>query len=115
MKNFVQSGAVLRMTAPADVKSGAAVIVGNVFGIACADALEDEPVELQVVGVFTLPKTAGAGIDEGAVVYWDVSASACVAAGGAGNAAIGVCTETAGSPATSVKVRLNGTHITVGT
>ncbi len=38
MKNYVQSGNVVTLAAPANVKSGDGVLVGSLFGVAAYDA-----------------------------------------------------------------------------
>jgi predicted RecA/RadA family phage recombinase len=111
VKNFVQRGDVIRLTAPAAVKSGDGILVNAIFGVCATDAGSGDDVECSTVGVFELPKSGAGGVsfDQGDAVFWDVSASLCVASAGAGNAAIGAATEAAGSSATTVRVRLDGT------
>jgi predicted RecA/RadA family phage recombinase len=65
-----------------------------------------EPVECALVGVFELPKAAEA-INQGVAVYWDAGAGN-VTATATGNSLIGAVTETVGSGAATVPVRLNG-------
>jgi len=74
MKNYVQSGAVLTVAAPASVLSGAGVLVGSLFGVACGDALSGAEVEIQTEGVFDLPKATGAAWTVGQRLYWDDTA-----------------------------------------
>ena len=112
-RTFVQPGNTLTLAAPAKVASGDGVVVNSIFGIAAFDAESGADVEVHTIGVHELKKTAGAGIDQGAKVYFDVSAGECVGSPGTGNALIGTCTETAGSAATKVRVRLDGVGITV--
>ncbi len=57
MKNFVQNGDTITVTAPAAVASGDFVQVGRIRGVAVASAASGDPVELQTVGVFDIPKT----------------------------------------------------------
>jgi predicted RecA/RadA family phage recombinase len=90
------------------VKSGDAVVLGSLFGIAEVDAAEGETYSLTLVGVHVLPKATGAGINAGAKTYYDVSEKNCVALD-TGNVLIGAAVDTAGSSDTTVKVRLNGT------
>jgi predicted RecA/RadA family phage recombinase len=109
MKSFIQPGNVVTLVAPTGgVKSGDLVQIGMFIGIAAIDAAEGDDFECALTGVYELPKTAGSGIDQGAIVLWDASASACVGAPGAGNTPIGAATEAAGSSATKVRVRLDG-------
>jgi predicted RecA/RadA family phage recombinase len=107
MKNFIQDGRVVTLTAPAGgVKSGDGLIVGSVFGVCAYDADEADAVEVALTGVFELPKTAPA-IAEGAAVSWD-SAAHNVLAPAAGKFPIGVCVAAAGLDEPTCRVRLNG-------
>lgn len=111
MKNFVQEGNTVTLTAPTGgVLSGAGVVVGNLFGVAAYDAIEDAEVEVQVVGVFTLPKGAGV-INEGAIVWWNNTAKAVSNVTGAGYFPIGVAVEGALDAGATVKVRLDGVAV----
>ncbi|MCZ7480921.1 capsid cement protein [Rhizobium rhizogenes] len=70
MKNFVQDGDVLDLTAPAGgVVSGQATLFGDILGVANATAAEGEKVAVSVEKVFDLPK-ASVAIGEGKKVYW---------------------------------------------
>ena len=110
MKNYIQPGETVTLTAPVDVKSGDGVLVGSLFGVAAYDALTGTDVEVAVEGVFELPKITGA-IAAGAPVHW--SGSACEGTAVAGSALIGAAVEAVGSSATIVRVRLNGATVTV--
>jgi predicted RecA/RadA family phage recombinase len=57
MKNEIQDGNVVTVTAPAAVASGDFVQVGRIRGIAVTSAASGALVELQTVGVFDIPKT----------------------------------------------------------
>src|SRR3974377_478032 len=72
MKNFVQEGDVLTVTAAAIIAGGGGVIVGALAGIACTDAAIGDNVEVNMEGVYVLPKAAGA-ITQGAKLYWDAT------------------------------------------
>lgn len=74
MKNYIQGGEVLTVPAPATVLSGAGVLVGSLFGVACGDAASGADVEIRTTGVFELPKTAGAAWTVGQRLYWDDTA-----------------------------------------
>lgn len=107
MLNFVQPGNVIPVTAPTGgVKSGDALVIGDLFGVAATDADAGAEVEMQVVGVFTLPKAAGQ-IAAGTKVYWDTGAGNVTTTADS-NRPIGHCIEAAGGSATTCKVRLNG-------
>jgi predicted RecA/RadA family phage recombinase len=109
--NYVQPGETVTLTCPAGgISSGQGLVVGNVFGIAAYDALESAGVEVQLVGVWTLPKAAGV-INEGAGVWWDDSAKAVKNASSAGLFPIGVAVAAAGDTDTTCTVRLNGVSV----
>ncbi|MEP7365625.1 MAG: DUF2190 family protein [Acidobacteriota bacterium] len=107
MKNYVQRGDTLTLAAPAEIISGGVVIVGSIIGIANGDAAIGAPVDLDVVGVFTLPKVAALAIIAGDVVYWD-TANRVVTKTAGGNTKLGVATEGVPNPSANVSVRLNG-------
>ena len=110
MKNYVQPGNTLTLTAPYDLASGDGVKVGSVFGVAAGDAPTGEPVEVALTGVFDLRKTGNQSWSAGNRIYWDdVAREATKTA--TGNTLIGIATEDAGGLATDTvgRVRLNGT------
>lgn len=107
MKNFVQPGNTVTATAPTGgIASGEGAVFTSVFGVANTTAAEGEPVEVDVVGVFELPKAAGA-IAAFARTYWD-DTNDNVTTTASGNRLIGFATEAAGASDTIVRVRLNG-------
>lgn len=106
MKNFIQPGDVLTLIAPDDVVSGQGVLVGSLFGIAAYNATNGQPVECKLVGVFELPKAAGA-IEQGDAVYWD-DGEGEVTTDDDGTVLIGAATEPALNAAPTVRVRLFG-------
>ncbi|WP_336966849.1 DUF2190 family protein [Brevundimonas aurantiaca] len=107
MRNFVQPGRTLTLPAPAAVKSGDGVLIGSIFGVANGDAAPGEAVDLDVEGVFTLPKVSALAIAPGDKVYW-VATDKAVSKTASGNTLIGVATTAAANPSASVNVRLNG-------
>ena len=58
MKNFIQPGDTLTLTAPAALSSGDGFQVGSIFAVACADAESGASVEGATKGVFDLTKTS---------------------------------------------------------
>lgn len=106
MRNFVQTGDTLTFTSPDPVTSGQGVTMNALFGVAASAAPAGDPFEAAVVGVFELPKAAGA-IDAGAKVYWKADTSN-VTTTATGNKLIGAATEAAVDTAAVVRVRLNG-------
>jgi predicted RecA/RadA family phage recombinase len=111
MRNFIQPGNTVTVPAPSGgVLSGGGVLVGSLFGVAAYTAAEGQPVEIDLVGVFELPKVTGGGsaFTVGVLLYWDSTPGrlTTVAADGM---LVGVATEPAGDSATTARVRLNGT------
>lgn len=107
MRNYVQPGNILTVPSPREVLSGDAVVVGSIFGVANGDAAQGEPVDLDTVGVFMLPKVQADAIIVGEPVFWD-DALRLVTLDGT-DKRIGVATESRPGPSASVPVRLNGT------
>lgn len=106
MKNFVQAGDTLTFTAADAVVSGQGVLQGALFGVAVTSASAGQDFEARVVGVFELPKAAGA-LTKGQKVYWS-TANANVTGTATGNTLIGAVIEAAADAASLAKVRLNG-------
>ena len=107
MRNYIQKGDNITVDSPADVLSGAGVIIGNLFGVANGDAQTGKPVVLSTVGVFDLPKTTANDIAVGAALYWNDTAKE-VTTTATGNSKIGVAIA-AKSGAGTIATRLNGT------
>jgi predicted RecA/RadA family phage recombinase len=70
-KNYVQEGTIITVTAGGTVASGAGVLNGTLFGVAMYSTTSGLPLEIQVEGVFDLPKATADVIAEGGAVYWD--------------------------------------------
>jgi predicted RecA/RadA family phage recombinase len=111
MKNFVQKGDTFGVTAPGNISPGTGVLVGSLFGVAISAALSGAEVQLQVTGVFDLPKVGSQAWTVGALIYWNGSACTNVAST---NKLIGTAQAAVGSGAgeTVGRVRLNGAGIT---
>ncbi|MBI1649870.1 DUF2190 family protein [Hyphomicrobium sulfonivorans] len=107
MKNFIQPGDVVTVTAPANVASGSGVLVGTLFGVAAFSALADAEVEIKTTGVFELPKTAAQAWDVGAAIYWDGAAGVATTVA-TDNVPIGKALAAAANPSARGIVRLNG-------
>jgi predicted RecA/RadA family phage recombinase len=108
MKNFVQRGDMITVTAPTGgVSSGQGVLVGNLFGVAATTAAEGESVEIATIGVYELPKLVSAVIAAGARVAWDDTAKQVVLPA-TGMVPIGTATLAAGNGVATVRVRLDG-------
>lgn len=74
MKNFIQPGAVITVTAPYSVTSGQGVKVGTLFGIAANSAAQGTPVEIKREGVFDIAAVTADTPVQGTKVYWDDTA-----------------------------------------
>lgn len=109
MKNWIQEGDTVTVTAPAAVDSGGGVLVGSLFGVAMSNAAINENVEIVVEGVVDLPKASGA-ITQGAKVYWDNTAKVVTTAAGSNpaNTLIGCAILAAAVGDALVRVRLSG-------
>lgn len=105
MKNYLQSGDVLTIPAPATIVSGAVVIVGQLKGVAVTDAASGAPVAVQTRGVFTLPKEAAQAVTLGAAIYWDATPGVATTTA-TDNTLIGYATAAAGASAATVDVKI---------
>jgi predicted RecA/RadA family phage recombinase len=107
MKNFVQPGDTLTVTAPYDVASGAGMLVGLIFVVAAFAALSGAQVEGVTKGVFDLTALSADTATVGAAIYWDNTNKRCTTTS-SGNTKIGVATQAKANGDTTVRVRLNG-------
>lgn len=109
MKNQVQRGDNITVTATASVKSGEGVLMGNLFGIAAGDAAIGEPLDLVTVGVFRMDKVEADVFTVGARAYWDEAAKLVTTDDDTGNNfEIGLAVINAANPSGAVNVRLHG-------
>lgn len=106
MKNYIQPGNTLTLTAPANVTGGQIVTVGNIVGVAAGDAASGADFDLVTVGVFDLPKVGAQAITVGATVYVDDDGLVTTTA--TDNVKLGVAVTAAANPSPSVNVRLSG-------
>ena len=109
MKNYVQPGSTLTLTAPYAVTSGDGLLVGSIFGVAAGDAASGATVEAALTGVFDLTKIGSQAWTVGAKVYWDDTNKRCTTVA-TDNTLIGVAVEAVagGAGDTIGRVRLNG-------
>lgn len=109
MKNFVQEGKTLSLTAPYAVASGDGFLVGTIFAVAAGDADSGAPVEGVTEGVFDLVKVGSQAWTVGAAIYWDNTNRHCTTVA-TGNTLIGKAVAAVGSGANETvgRVRLNG-------
>jgi len=108
MKNYVQPGNTITLTAPYDVASGDGLLVGTIFGVATGAAVNGDPIETALVGVFDLKKVGSQAWDAGDKVYWDNTNKQATKTA-TDNTPIGVAIEAVGNGAgeTVGRVRLN--------
>lgn len=108
MKNYVQPGNTITLTAPYDVASGDGLLVGAIFGVATGAAVNGDPIEAALVGVFDLTKVGSQAWAVGDKIYWDDTAKQATKTV-TSNTLIGVAIEAVGSGTgeTLGRVRLN--------
>ena len=110
MKNYIQPGDNIEVIAPSAIDSGELVKVGQIFGVATADAANGDPVVISTRGVFRMSKLSNDAITAGARLYRHASGA------NAGrltdtvvtDALVGVAVEAAGANISTVACRLNG-------
>jgi predicted RecA/RadA family phage recombinase len=109
MKNYIQPGDVLTLTAPYDRLSGQGAFVGSIFGIAAYDVLSGAVGEFAIVGVFSHAKAASQAWTAGQKIYWDNTAKVMTNVA-TGNIHIGHTIEAVAGGAGDIigKVRLHG-------
>ncbi|TVV75551.1 DUF2190 family protein [Sphingomonas solaris] len=108
-KNYRHKGDTCTFTAPYAVASGGGFQVGSLFAVAQSDAAQGTPVEGDVVGVWTLPKSTAASTDftAGTKLYWDNTAKLVTKTAGS-NLLIGAALGDATVADATCAVRLNG-------
>jgi predicted RecA/RadA family phage recombinase len=103
MKNFIQPGDSLTVSAPYAVTSGQGVLFGALFGIAAYDAASSATVEIQTEGVFDITKEPSLAITAGARVYWD-NTNRRITTTATGNYQVGIATLAALAADATVRV-----------
>ena len=109
MKNYVQPGNTITLTAPYAVSSGDGLLVGSIFGVAAGTAALGEAVEAALTGVYDLKKVASQAWAAGDKVYWDNTAKEATKTT-TSNTLVGVAVVAVagGASDTIGRVRLNG-------
>lgn len=111
MKNYIQPGDTVSITAPAAVASGQLVRSGLLAGVAVASAANGAPVEILTCGVVDVTKVGSQAWTVGAPIY-GVGTTTLVAttATTTGNILLGVAVAAVGAGAgeTVGRIRLNG-------
>lgn len=108
MKNFVQCGDVVTVTAPYAVASGAGCLVGALFGVAVSAAAISTPVEIKTEGVFDLTTLGTDTPSVGTKAYWDDTNKRLTTTVST-NVLVGVFVAAKSSGPTVGRVRLDGT------
>lgn len=109
MRNYIQRGETITLSAPAALSSGQGFVVGAIFAVATTDAENGGEVEGLTTGVVELPKATTDDVSLGAKLYWDDAEGELTTDDAEGaNMAVGVAIEAAGNPSSLVRVRLNG-------
>jgi predicted RecA/RadA family phage recombinase len=112
MKNAIQAGEVVELTAPSGgVTSGVGYVIGSIFVVALADADEGDPFSGARIGVVELPKDDSEAVTEGQLAYWDDTAKELRNASDTGRFIIGSIREAKGASATFARVVLDGIHV----
>lgn len=110
MKNYVQEGDSLTLTAGANLTGGQGLLVGTLFGVVAETVLSGSLYTFAVKGVFDLPKAASVTPGVGAKVYWDDTAKNVTTTASA-NSLIGVAVVAAAAGDATVRVRMDGVAI----
>jgi predicted RecA/RadA family phage recombinase len=107
MKNYVQEGSVVTLTAPYNVASGAGAKIGSIIAIACSTIASGVTGEFKTDGVFTVNKTSAQAWTEGLKIYWDDTAKEFTSTSSS-NTLCGVAVAAAANPTATGVLRLNG-------
>ena len=105
MRNYVQPGGTLTLTAPYAVASGDGLLVGSIFGVASGAAAIGNAVEASTEGVYELAKVGAQAWTAGAAIHWDDAARKATSVS-AGNSFIGYAVEGAANPSDTGAVKL---------
>lgn len=111
MRNYVQEGETLTLTAPTGgVVSGQLYVIGNLPVVATHDAAQGQPFTGCVTGVYDLAKAGSQAWTVGARINWDSATGRATTATTVGFFPIGVAVAAVGSGANETvgRVRLNG-------
>lgn len=106
MKNFVQRGLTLTLTAPYARLAGQGMLVGFLFGICANDVASGADVECDLEGVFDVTAVTADTFAQGAKVYWDDTAKKCTSTP-TSNTLVGAAALAKANGDTTVRLRLN--------
>ena len=106
---FIHDGGSIDYTPAGDVAGGDVIVAGDLVGVAQRAITANELGALTVVGVFDVPKAAGASsaIALGATLYWDTTETVAKTDSESGaNKLIGKCVKAAADADATVRARL---------
>lgn len=111
MRNGIQPGRVLTVSAPYNLNAGDYALIGALGGVAANDADNGETVDIEVEGVFRLAKNAASVFTVGQRVYFSTvdkkaHSNTDEDSNSGGSVVIGVATAAAGAGSLTVDVRL---------
>lgn len=107
MKNQVQDGDVITVTAPYTVTSGQGCQVGAaLFGIASGDAASGATLELQLEGVYDVTALSTDTAAVGDLLYWD-NTNKRLTTTATNNLKVGVAVAAKAAAATTARILLN--------
>ncbi|WP_322414335.1 DUF2190 family protein [Mesorhizobium huakuii] len=106
MKNYVQPGNCVTIPAAAVTASGDVVVAGSLVGIAAGSGAIGDPLDVEIGGVYDLPKVSALAIGIGDKVYFD-PLTKLVNKTSASNSYLGVAIAAAANPSATARVRLN--------
>lgn len=110
MKNFVQCGDTVTMTAPYAVASGGGFLVGALFAVAAYAAASGATVEGVTEGVFDLTALSTDTATVGAKAYWD-DTNKRITTTATSNSLVGVFLAAKANGDTTARVRLNSVSV----
>lgn len=104
MKNFIEDGNTINVTATKVIKSGDMVALTGKVVIAITDAAIGDTIACKTNGVFEVSKNTGAAT-QGQALYYDATSSKITTTEGS-NVLVGYAHEAAASGDATVKVRI---------
>ena len=111
MKNFIGTGDICVLTAPAATVSGQGVLFGTLFGVAQADIVNGADGPFLTEGIVTLPKLGSQAWALGDAIYWNGAACTNIA-GALKRIGAAVKVDAGGAGSVTGSVRLNGASVT---
>lgn len=107
MKNYIQDGQIIDLTAAEELSSGELVQIGDRVGAAAVDIANGSEGSVRLSGVINAAKTTSQSWTVGQKLYMNTSTKALTNVATAGYPFAGICVEAAGSSDTSGKCLLS--------